>query len=124
MGVENINRITLSGGLTRDPELRHSDGGTPFLNLRLAYAKRRGNNGTRRMETQYVDVVCRGALATKVARDLHRGSQIYVDGQLDLRAWTDKSNGRSRQVHRVDAGTDPTSVLYLSPPPASRGRMA
>lgn len=123
MSVENINRITLSGGLARDPELRRSNGGTPVLNLRLAYAKCRGVKGTRKMETQYVDVVCRGALAVKVARDLRRGSQIYVDGQLDLRAWTDKANGHSRQVYRVDAGTDPSSVLYLSPSPTA-GQMA
>ncbi len=124
MHAENINRVTLSGGLTRDPELRHSNEGTPILNLRLAYAKRRGNNGTRRMETQYVDVVCRGPLALKVARDLHRGSQIYVDGQLDLRAWIDKANGHNRQVHRVDAGTDPSSVLYLSRSAGADGRIA
>lgn len=116
MGVENINRITLSGGLTRDPELRRSGEGAPVLNLRLAYAKRRGRNGTAQMETQYVDVVCRGALAVKVARDLRKGAQIYVDGQLDLRAWTDKNNGCNRQVHRVDAGADPHSVLYLGRP--------
>jgi len=114
MNVESINRVTLSGGLTRDPELRRSNGGTPVLNLRLAYARRRGSNGSRELETQYVDVVCRGALAVKVARDLHRGSQIYVDGELDLRAWVDRDKGHKRQVHRVDAGADPSSVLYLS----------
>ncbi len=119
--VENINRVTLSGGLTRDPELRHSSAGVPFSNLRLAYAKRRGNDRAMAVETQYVDVVCRGALAVKVARDLCKGSQIYVDGQLDLRAWTDKKNGSNRQVHRVDAGTDPQSVLYLGRPSRAKG---
>jgi single-strand DNA-binding protein len=112
MSVEDINRVTLAGGLTRDPELRRSSGGRPVLNLRLAYAKRRGDD--EELETQYVDVVCRGALAVKVARDLHRGSQIYVDGQLDLRTWVDRSTGRDRQVHRVDAGAHPSSVLYLN----------
>lgn len=121
MSIESINRITLSGGLTRDPELRHSSAGVPFLNLRLAYARRRGQDRATAMETQYVDVVCRGPLAVRVARDLRKGSQIYVDGQLDLRAWTDKNNGNNRQVHRVDAGTDPHSVLYLRRPAAAEG---
>jgi single-strand DNA-binding protein len=113
MSVEDINRVTLAGGLTRDPELRRSNGGTPVLNLRLAYAKRGGHSGED-LETQYVDVVCRGALAVKVARDLHRGSQIYVDGKLDLRTWVDRSTGQDRQVHRVDAGAIPSNVIYLS----------
>jgi single-strand DNA-binding protein len=112
MSVEDINRVTLAGGLTRDPELRRSNRGTPVLNLRLAYAKRRGADED--LETQYVDVVCHGALAVKVARDLHRGSQIYVDGKLDLRTWVDRNTGRNCQVHRVDAGAQPSNVIYLS----------
>jgi len=121
MSVEDINRVTLAGGLTRDPELRRSNGGTPVLNLRLAYAKRRGNRDDD-LETQYVDVVCRGALAVKVARDLHRGSQIYVDGKLDLRTWVDRSTGRDRQVHRVDAGATPSNVIYLGTNRSGRTR--
>lgn len=122
MGVENINRITLSGRVTKGPELSQDSGGTPILTLRLAYLRRRGN-GAQRVETQYVDVVCRGPLALQIAREVERGSRIYVDGKLDFRAWTDQCDGRSRQVHRVDAGTDPASVHCLNPRPTSRGRM-
>jgi single-stranded DNA-binding protein len=93
------------------------------MTLRLAYVRRRGSDGAQRLETQYVDVVCRGPLATRLASDVGRGARIYVDGKLDLHAWTDRSDGRSRQVHRVDAGADPANVHYLSRRPASRGRM-
>lgn len=94
----NINRVTISGNLTRDPELRASAAGVSFLNLRLANNEGRKNAQTGEWEdyTNYVDFVVIGKRADGIAPYLHRGDKVTIDGKLSYREWEDKETGAKR----------------------------
>src|SRR5919197_4443417 len=108
----SINRVVLTGGLTRDPELRHTPDGTAVVTLRLGFTTVRLVEGEWRERSNYIDVEAWGTQAENAARYLARGRQIAVDGRLQ---WSEfETNGRKRQVHRIVA----ENVQYL---PQGRG---
>jgi single-strand DNA-binding protein len=104
----SINRIVLTGGLARDPELRETPGGTPVTTLRLAFTTLRKVDGEWQERSNYVDVELWGLHAENAVAYLSKGRQIAVDGRLE---WTEyESAGGTRiQLHRVVAD----SVQYL-----------
>lgn len=104
----SINRIVLTGGLTRDPELRETPSGTPVTTLRLAFTTLRKIDGRWREQPNYVDVEVWGQRAENAAAYLSKGRQIAVDGRLE---WTEyeRAGGAKIQVHRVVAD----SIQYL-----------
>ena len=96
-----INRVVLTGGLTGDPELRHTPDGTPVVTLRLGFTTVHLAEGEWRERSNYIDVETWGSQAENAAKCLARGSQIAVDGRLQ---WSEyETNGRRRQVHKVVA---------------------
>jgi single-strand DNA-binding protein len=96
-----MNSITLTGRLTRDPELRTTRSAGPVTDLRLAVSRRRGKGGEDRGAV-FVDVTCFGRLAESVAQYLEQGRQVAVCGRLELDEWqTDAGERRSR--HKVVA---------------------
>src|SRR5919197_5509284 len=108
-----INRTVLTGGLTRDPELRHTPEGTPVVTLRVGFTTVHLVDGEWRERANYIDVETWGTQAENAAKYLARGRQIAVDGRLQ---WSEfETNGRKRQVHRIVA----EHVQYL---PQGRGR--
>jgi single-strand DNA-binding protein len=113
--MRNINRIVLTGGLTRDPELRHTDSGTPVATLRLGYTTQRKQGGTWHDRSNYIDVEVWGARAESAHRHLHKGRQVAIDGRLEWREYETRG-GERRQVHTVVAD----SVEYLANGQAAR----
>jgi single-strand DNA-binding protein len=114
MSYRSINRVVLVGRLTRDPELRELTSGQSVCELRLACnASRREPDGGYRERPNYFDVSAFGVQAENVARYLHKGSAIAVDGRLEWREWetaeTGEGNSRKRQAVRVLAD----SVQFL-----------
>lgn len=96
-----INRVVLTGGLTRDPELRHTPDGTSVVTLRLGFTTVHLVGGEWRERSNYIDVETWGSQAENAAKYLARGRQIAVDGRLQ---WSEyETNGRKRQVHRIVA---------------------
>jgi single-strand DNA-binding protein len=78
----------LVGNLTRDPELRELPSGHSVCNLRIACnGIRRDAEGEYRERPLYFDVAAFGGLAENVARYMHRGSLVAVDGRLEWREW-------------------------------------
>lgn len=83
--------ITVTGTLTRDPELRHAQSGTPMLKLALAATKRRQNRDTKEWEDDgdplYIDVTFFGDREKYLGDILHKGDQVSVSGVLIRRNW-------------------------------------
>ena len=85
-----MNDVSLTGRLTRDPELITTAGGTEICNARLA-VDRRGQDGA-----VFVDVKCFGKQATAVAKHKGKGDQVAVSGRLELDEWETEQGKRSR----------------------------
>ena len=98
MAATNINRVVLTGNLTRDPELRSLQSGTSVCSLRVACNTRRKNNSTGEWEDKpnFFDVTVWGAQGENCARFLAKGRPVALDGRLEWREWQDQ-NGNKRQ---------------------------
>ena len=101
----NINRVVLVGNLTRDPELRHTPGGTPVCSLRIAVnSRRKDESGNWTDKPNYFSVSVFGNQAESCAQYLSKGRPVAVDGRLDWREWEDQ-NGNKRQAVEIWADT-------------------
>jgi single-strand DNA-binding protein len=109
MAGTNINRVIITGNLTRDPELRTFGQGGSVCSLRVAVNSRRKNNQTGEWEEQpnYFDVTVWGAQGENCAKYLRKGRPVAVDGRLHWREY--ESDGHKRQA--VDIIAD--SVQFL-----------
>jgi single-strand DNA-binding protein len=110
MAGVNLNRVCLTGNLTRDPELRSTNSGTSVCSLRVAVNTRRKDASTGEWgeKANYFDVTVWGAQAENCAQYLSKGRPIAVDGRLEWREFTD-NQGNKRQA--VDIIAD--SVQFL-----------
>jgi single-strand DNA-binding protein len=98
MAATNINRVVLTGNLTRDPELRSTGSGMSVCSLRIASNTRRKNQATGDWEDKpnFFDVTVWGAQGENCARFLAKGRPVALDGRLEWREWQDQ-NGNKRQ---------------------------
>ena len=98
MAATNINRVVLTGNLTRDPELRSTQSGMSVCSLRIASNTRRKNQATGEWEDKpnFFDVTVWGAQGENCARFLAKGRPVALDGRLEWREWEDQ-NGNKRQ---------------------------
>jgi single-strand DNA-binding protein len=109
MAATNINRVVLTGNLTRDPELRSTAGGTSVCSMRLACnTRRRDASGEWVDKPNFFDITVWGAQGENCAQYLQKGRPVAVDGRLEWREWDDKE-GNKRQA--VDIIAD--SVQFL-----------
>ena len=109
MAATNINRVVLTGNLTRDPELRTTPSGTSVCSLRLACnTRRRDASGEWVDKPNFFDVTVWGAQGENCANYLSKGRPVALDGRLEWREWEDQ-NGNKRQA--VDIIAD--SVQFL-----------
>ncbi len=103
--AENINRVTITGNLTADPDLRSTGGGTPVCSLRVAVnGRRKDQSGNWVDKPNYFNVVVWGAQGQNCANYLSKGRPVAVDGRLDWREWQDKE-GNKRQSIEIVADT-------------------
>src|SRR4051794_40697932 len=109
MAATNINRVVLTGNLTRDPELRNTPSGTSVCSLRVAVNTRRKDaSGNWTDKPNYFDVTVWGAQGENCAQYLSKGRPVAVDGRLEWREWQDQQ-GNKRQS--VDIIADPVRFL-------------
>jgi len=106
-----VNRVTLIGRLTRDPEIVTSPKGLAVARLRLATnGYTRDEEGNKQDDVQYHSLVAFGALAGICQEYLRRGKLIYVEGRLRSREW-DGKDGLRRYTTEVTVDT----MRMLSP---------
>ena len=100
----SINRVVISGNLTRDPELRSTQGGMEILALGVAVNDRRKNQQTGEWEDvpNFVDCVMFGNRAKSVSRFLSKGSKVAIEGKLRWSQWERDGQKRSKIEVIVD----------------------
>ena len=101
--MASLNKVFLLGNLTRDPDLRGFASGQNVCDLSLAVSRRFMSNGQEQEETCFVDVVVWGKAAANCRQYLSKGSQVMVEGRLQLDAWEDRNGGGRRTKLRVVA---------------------
>ena len=110
----DIATATLSGNLTRDPELRTLPSGTEVVRLRVATTTRRRAGEEWVDKTNYFTVEAYGAQAQSCAKYLRKGSRVLVDAELDWREWTDS------QANKREAVTFRARKVVFEAAPAAR----
>lgn len=110
----NINRVLLSGRVTRDPEVRATAGGTSVMGFGLAVNDRRRNRQTGQWEdcANFVDCTVFGSRAEALSRILAKGMLVCVEGRLRYSSW--ERDGQARSKLDVVVGE-----VQLPPGPAS-----
>lgn len=95
-----LNKVIISGRLTRDPELRQTTTGTSVCSFSVACDRDyKPENGER--ETDFVDIVAWRGTGEFVSKWFGKGDQIIVDGRLQIRDWTDKDGNKRRSAEVV-----------------------
>ena len=102
MSSRSLNKVTLIGNLTRDPELRYTPQGTPVCTFGLATNRswQPSSGGDRQEETEFHRIVAWNKLAELCSELLFKGRKAYVEGRLQTRNWTDAS-GQERTTVEV-----------------------
>jgi len=112
--LPDVNRVMLSGRLTRDPDRRYASDGTAVTRFDLAFHRRfRARNGQVAESTGFVSVTTYQRLAEVCAEALRKGSPVLIEGRLVAREWnTPQGASRSRlelaadNVHFLERRTD------------------
>ena len=106
-----LNRVVLTGRLTRDPELRQLNNNMSVMNFRLAVDRQfRNNNGER--DADFINCVVWRKAAENLAHFTHKGSLIGIDGRLTTSQYTDK-NGNN--VFQTEVSVDSFALLEPKP---------
>lgn len=104
--MASVNKVIIVGNLGRDPEMRTFPSGDQVANVTIATTDRwrDKNTGENKEATEWHRVVFNGRLAEIVGQYLRKGSQVYVEGSLRTRKWTDQS-GQEKFTTEIRADT-------------------
>jgi len=95
-----FNKVILVGNLTRDIELRYSQGGMAIAKTGLATNRKFSSNGEKKEEVMFIDITFFARSAEIANQYLRKGSKILVEGRLQLDQWVDQ-NGGKRSKHGI-----------------------
>ena len=104
------NNIVLVGNVTRDPELRFTQGGAAVCGFGIAW-NQRSNQGEDR--AHYFDVSCWRDLAENVAESVAKGMRVVIYGRLDYRNW-EGQNGEKRSAVQIVADEVSPSIRWAT----------
>lgn len=111
----SINRVNITGNLTRDPELRSTAGGMAVLGFGVAVNDRRKNQQTGQWEDypNFVDCAMFGNRAEALSRILRKGMKVAIEGKLRYSSWEDKNGGGRRS--KLEVIPDEVELLSQNP---------
>ena len=109
------NSITITGNLTREPEIRYTKEGQATAQLGVAVNRRWQDRTTQEWQeaTSFFDVVCWRDLAENVALSLSKGMRVIVTGRLDQRSW-ETEDGEHRSKVEITADEIGPSLLFAT----------
>jgi single-strand DNA-binding protein len=114
--MASLNRVILIGNLTRDPELRYTPDGTPVASFTIAvnrsFTTRQGER-----EADFIPIVVWRKRAETCSEYLAKGSQVAVDGRLQIRNYEDKDGIKRRVAEVVAWRVEFLQRLKKQPPP-------
>lgn len=96
-----LNKIFIMGRLTRDPELRRTQTGTPVASFSLAVDRDFKDKTTGERATDFIDVVAWRQTGEFVSRYFTKGRMAVVEGRLQIRDWTDKEGNKRRSAEVI-----------------------
>jgi single-strand DNA-binding protein len=101
--MAGINKVILVGNLGREPEVKYASNGNAIANLAIATSEswKDKNTGEKVEKTEWHRVSVFGKLAEIAGQYLHKGSKVYVEGQLKTRKWQDKE-GNDRYTTEIN----------------------
>lgn len=109
MASRGVNKVILVGNLGQDPEVRYLPNGGAVANITLATSEswRDKQSGETKEKTEWHRVVLFGKLAEVAGEYLRKGSQIYIEGKLNTRKWTDQAGVEkyTTEIHVNVGGT-------------------
>lgn len=93
MSSRGVNKVIIVGRLGQDPEVRYAPSGVAFANLSVATSEqwRDKQTGEQKEQTEWHRVVLSGKLAEVAGEYLRKGSEVYLEGKLRTRKWTDQA---------------------------------
>ncbi len=98
----NINKVTLAGRLTRDPEKTEAKSGIAISKIRLAInKKRKATSGDYEEQATFMDVTFFDRTAETINQYLRKGEALYIEGRLEVSEWEDKETGKPRSKLEV-----------------------
>lgn len=105
MASRGVNRVTILGNLGNDPEVKYTASGSAIANLTVATSEawKDKTTGESKSLTEWHRVVLFGKLAEVAGEYLRKGSQVYIEGQLRTRKWTDQS-GQEKYTTEIVVG--------------------
>lgn len=100
--MASVNKVILVGNLGKDVELRYTPGGDAVANLTVATSEswKDKNSGEKKEQTEWHRCSCFGKLAEICGQYLKKGAQVYIEGSLRTRKWTDKE-GQDRYTTEI-----------------------
>jgi single-strand DNA-binding protein len=99
-----FNKVILVGNLTRDIELRYTQGGMAIANAAIATSRKFTSNGEKKEEVCFVDITFFARSAEIANQYLRKGSKVLIEGRLNFDQWVDQ-NGQKRSKHSVAVET-------------------
>lgn len=102
-----LNRATLIGNIGKEPEIKTLQNSRKFVSFSLATSKRyRDNNGEQKEDTQWHNIVLWGKIAETFENlGIGKGTQLYIEGEITNRSWTDQTTGQKRYTTEINAST-------------------
>ena len=98
-----LNRITITGRLCADPELRQTPSGVSVCALRIACQRDFKREGEEKPDTDFFDVTAWRATGEFIGKFFQKGRMITLDGRMESRNWTDKESGQKRVGYEIQA---------------------
>ena len=99
--MPNLNRVILAGNLTRDPEVRYTQGGLAVAKFGLAINRKFTQNGETKESTCFVDLTAFGRSAEVLEQYIGKGDPLLVEGRLEFSQWESKDGGGKRSKLEV-----------------------
>lgn len=99
----SFNKVLLIGNVGKEPEIRHLESGTSVASFTLATTERfKDKSGAVQDQTEWHNIVCWRNLAELTEKYINKGSQIFIEGKIRTRSWTDQS-GQKRYTTEIIA---------------------
>lgn len=99
--MNDINRVFIIARLTKDPELRTTQGGTSVASFSVANNRSYTTNGDKKEDVSYFNCVAWGKLGEIIAQHCKKGARIGIEGRLQQRRWQDKEGKNQNTIEIV-----------------------
>ena len=122
MASKGVNKCIIMGRLGQEPEVRYAASGTAFCNITVATSEEWNDKqtGEKKSKTEWHRIVFSGKLAEIAGEYLKKGSQVYVEGKLETRKWTDQS-GQDKYTTEIVVDSFNGVMQMIGSAPQSQG---